>query len=176
VSEPDRIRPDGDHRCPSCGSPRYVSVSLDGAWTRRAQCVPCGAYGDYLGPGWRGEQSLRTQERRAERARELLGHLPEWSRVQEHATDGAAAGRMWVQVSTALPTPPSFTEQIRRQVRHGMADVLEWCSIPVGPAPTDECHAVFVGGMLVVSEELAKAMGMPRGATGAWMSKPVGAS
>ncbi len=39
-------------RCPSCGSPRWVSVSLDGGWTRKAQCVPCGAYHPgTIGPG-----------------------------------------------------------------------------------------------------------------------------
>lgn len=31
-------------RCPACGSTRWVSVSLDEGWSRRAQCVPCGAY------------------------------------------------------------------------------------------------------------------------------------
>lgn len=30
-------------KCPNCGSSRWVSVSLDGGWTRRPQCVPCGA-------------------------------------------------------------------------------------------------------------------------------------
>lgn len=44
---------DGEHTCPKCGSTRYVSVSLNGGLTRIAQCVPCGAYGDKLGPGWR---------------------------------------------------------------------------------------------------------------------------
>jgi transcription elongation factor Elf1 len=39
--------------CPRCGSPRWVSVSLDGGWTRHAQCVPCGAYHEpVIGPGW----------------------------------------------------------------------------------------------------------------------------
>lgn len=38
--------------CPRCGSPRWVSVSLDEGWTRRAQCVPCGAYHPgVIGPG-----------------------------------------------------------------------------------------------------------------------------
>jgi hypothetical protein len=31
-----------DLSCPSCGSARFVGVSLDGGNTRRAQCVPCG--------------------------------------------------------------------------------------------------------------------------------------
>jgi hypothetical protein len=39
--------------CPRCGSPRWVAVSLDGGWTRRAQCVPCGAYHEpVIGPGF----------------------------------------------------------------------------------------------------------------------------
>lgn len=39
--------------CPRCRSPRWLSVSLDGAWTRRAQCVPCGAlHPPVIGPGW----------------------------------------------------------------------------------------------------------------------------
>jgi transcription elongation factor Elf1 len=39
--------------CPRCGSPRWVSVSLDEGWTRRAQCVPCGAiHRPVIGPGW----------------------------------------------------------------------------------------------------------------------------
>jgi transcription elongation factor Elf1 len=42
-----------EHRCPRCGSKSWVSVSLNGGYTRIAQCVPCGAYGDYLGPGWK---------------------------------------------------------------------------------------------------------------------------
>jgi len=42
-----------EHRCPRCGSKSWVSVSLNGGWTRLAQCVPCGAYGDKLGPGWK---------------------------------------------------------------------------------------------------------------------------
>jgi hypothetical protein len=32
-----------DIPCPKCGSPRWVSISLDGGSTRRAQCVPCGS-------------------------------------------------------------------------------------------------------------------------------------
>ncbi len=40
-------------RCPRCGSPRWVGVSLDEGWTRRAQCVPCGALHEpVIGPGW----------------------------------------------------------------------------------------------------------------------------
>lgn len=42
--------------CPRCGSPRWLSVSLDGGWSRRAQCVPCGAYhAPVIGPGWKAK-------------------------------------------------------------------------------------------------------------------------
>lgn len=45
-----------ERRCPACRSPRWVSVSFDGGWTRRAQCVPCGkVHADPLGPGWRAQ-------------------------------------------------------------------------------------------------------------------------
>lgn len=38
--------------CPRCGSTRWVSVSLNGGWTRVPQCVPCGAiHPATLGPG-----------------------------------------------------------------------------------------------------------------------------
>jgi transcription elongation factor Elf1 len=41
-------------RCPRCGSTRWVSVSLNGGYTRQAQCVPCGAYHPgNIGPGWK---------------------------------------------------------------------------------------------------------------------------
>jgi transcription elongation factor Elf1 len=40
--------------CPVCGSERWVSISLDQGYTRRAQCVPCGAiHPGVIGPGWR---------------------------------------------------------------------------------------------------------------------------
>ncbi|RKR92812.1 hypothetical protein BDK92_7294 [Micromonospora pisi] len=43
--------------CPRCGSPQWVSVSLDGGWTCKAQCVPCGAYHPgAIGLGWRSLQ------------------------------------------------------------------------------------------------------------------------
>lgn len=42
--------------CPRCGSPRWVSVSLDEGWTRRAQCIPCGAYhAPVIGPGYKAK-------------------------------------------------------------------------------------------------------------------------
>lgn len=47
VEEPE------EPRCPKCKSTRWVSVSLDGGYTRKAQCVPCGAYHVVnIGPGW----------------------------------------------------------------------------------------------------------------------------
>lgn len=49
-SETPRPKP----TCPRCGSLRWVSVSLNGGWTRLAQCVPCGAYHKVvIGPGWK---------------------------------------------------------------------------------------------------------------------------
>lgn len=52
-SSPDIEKP----RCPQCGSTRWVSVSLDEGWTRRAQCVPCGAYHKpMIGPGYKSKQ------------------------------------------------------------------------------------------------------------------------
>lgn len=38
-------------RCPRCRSGRYVSASIDGGWTRHAQCVPCGRIHARLGRG-----------------------------------------------------------------------------------------------------------------------------
>lgn len=47
-------------RCSGCGSPRWVSVSLDDGYTRRAQCIPCGTYHEpVIGPGW---QSARFRD------------------------------------------------------------------------------------------------------------------
>lgn len=46
--------PPNKPQCPRCGSARWVSVSLDGGYTRRAQCVPCGAHHKpMIGPGWK---------------------------------------------------------------------------------------------------------------------------
>lgn len=40
--------------CPRCRSTEWVSVSLDGGWTRKAQCVPCGhVQPKTIGPGWK---------------------------------------------------------------------------------------------------------------------------
>lgn len=50
AADPD----EAERTCPRCGSPEWVSVSLDQGYTRRAQCVPCGHYHPgILGPGWR---------------------------------------------------------------------------------------------------------------------------
>lgn len=66
-----------------------------------------------------------------------------------------AFGGLPVVVSPGLPIPPSFGESIRRRVRHGLADVLEWCGQDVGPKPDAVTHAVVsadpvVGGAAVV--------------------------
>jgi len=48
--------------CSSCGSNQWVSVSLDGGWSRRAQCVPCGTIRPgIIGPGW--QAGFRACER-----------------------------------------------------------------------------------------------------------------
>lgn len=67
-------------------------------------------------------------------------------------------GGVPVMVSSALPTIPSFGEDIRRRVRHGLADVLTWLGEDVGPAPGEPSHAYAMGGRLVVSQELADRM------------------
>lgn len=55
TAEPGKVdHTDTKPSYPRCASPRWVSVSLDGGFTRRAQCVPCGAVHDpVIGPGWR---------------------------------------------------------------------------------------------------------------------------
>jgi transcription elongation factor Elf1 len=48
-----------ERTCPRCNSTRWVPVSLDTGWTRRAQCVPCGAiHPGTIGPGWKTEMFL----------------------------------------------------------------------------------------------------------------------
>jgi transcription elongation factor Elf1 len=48
------IKAVNEPQCPCCGSPKWVSVSLDTGFTRRAQCVPCGAiHKPVIGPGWK---------------------------------------------------------------------------------------------------------------------------
>lgn len=46
-----------------------------------------------------------------------------------------------VHIAPWLPLVPHHTEQARRIVRHGMADVLKWLGEDVGPKPSDEAHA-----------------------------------
>lgn len=54
--------------CPRCGSPRWVSVSLNEGYTRVPQCVPCGAiHKATLGPGWKAEYERRGREIRREK-------------------------------------------------------------------------------------------------------------
>lgn len=44
--------PEETFRCPRCGSNRFVSVSFDGGYIRRPQCVPCGhLHPDFYGYG-----------------------------------------------------------------------------------------------------------------------------
>lgn len=53
-----------------------------------------------------------------------------------------------------LPIEPSWGEQIRRRVRHGLADVLEWLGEDVGPAQHAETQAIGTLGGLMVSRDL----------------------
>lgn len=64
--------------------------------------------------------------------------------------------RVEVVVSFSLPLSPSFKEDIRRQVRWGLKDILDWCGIPVGPRPGEPTHALMIGGVLFVSRELER--------------------
>jgi hypothetical protein len=44
--------PEEAFRCTRCGSNRFVSVSFDGGFIRRPQCVPCGKVdGRFFGYG-----------------------------------------------------------------------------------------------------------------------------
>lgn len=49
--------------CPACGSGRYVSVSFDRGWTRKAQCVPCGRVHAKLGGGDADRARARAEDR-----------------------------------------------------------------------------------------------------------------
>ena len=53
-----------------------------------------------------------------------------------------------------LPMYPSPSEDARRIVRHGMADVLAWLGEEVGPKPGEAAHALQHQGGLLVSQEL----------------------
>lgn len=59
-----------------------------------------------------------------------------------------------VHVTPILPTHPTFSESIRRRVRHGLADVLEWLGEDVGPYPDEPTHAFRIGNSLYVSQWL----------------------
>ena len=60
-----------------------------------------------------------------------------------------------IYVSEFLPLAPTMADDVRRQVRHGLADVLEWLGEDVGPAPGEPTHAIQAGVALLVSPELA---------------------
>lgn len=62
---------------------------------------------------------------------------------------------MPVVVSDALPTHPGELEDVRRRVRHGLADVIEWCGDAVGPKPGEPTHAILMNGRLHVSRVIA---------------------
>jgi hypothetical protein len=51
-----------------------------------------------------------------------------------------------VVVLTSLPIVPSDGTNARRMVRHGLADVLEWLGLDVGPEPYEEQHAFISSG------------------------------
>jgi len=60
-----------------------------------------------------------------------------------------------VIVSPGLPGPaPSLAEDTVRQVRHGLANVLEWLGEDVGPLPGARTHMIQAGNTLFVSTEL----------------------
>jgi hypothetical protein len=49
--------PEENFQCQRCGSSRFVSISLDGGYTRRPQCVPCGRVDSrYFGHGWKSSK------------------------------------------------------------------------------------------------------------------------
>ena len=53
-----------------------------------------------------------------------------------------ALGGWPVVESSLLPTTPSSAEDARRIVRHGLADVLDWLGMEVGPEPGALTHVV----------------------------------
>jgi hypothetical protein len=48
-----------------------------------------------------------------------------------------------IVVSEQLPMEPTDAANARRIVRHGLADVLGWCGLDVGPAPGEPTHALL---------------------------------
>lgn len=59
-----------------------------------------------------------------------------------------------VVVTPYLPVEPTFAEQIRRRVRHGLADVLAWLGEEVGPEPTSPIGAITTPDAIYVSQEV----------------------
>lgn len=61
-----------------------------------------------------------------------------------------------VVVSPALPIRPSFSEDIHRRVRHGLADALACIGEEPGPEPGAATHAISVhrDGMMFVSQQV----------------------
>lgn len=59
-----------------------------------------------------------------------------------------------IYVTPALPRYPSELEDVRRRVRHGLADVIAWCGDDVGPKPGEPIHAVAHPDAVFVSQEL----------------------
>lgn len=59
-----------------------------------------------------------------------------------------------VIVSDALPYVPTFEEDIRRGVRHGMAEAVPWLRIEVGMKPGEATHAIQAHDTLYVSAEM----------------------
>jgi hypothetical protein len=56
-------------------------------------------------------------------------------------------------MAPGLPVAPTDAENIVRQVRHGLADVLEWLGEDVGPKPGACTHAVTTPTAMFVSQE-----------------------
>lgn len=63
---------------------------------------------------------------------------------------------MKVFISSGLPLYPSFNEDIVRQVRWGLKDVIEWLGEDVGPKPGEPIHCFYAWGtsLIFVSQEM----------------------
>lgn len=63
---------------------------------------------------------------------------------------------MKFSISPVLPLYPSFNEDIVRQVRWGLKDVIEWLGEDVGPKPGEPIHCFYVWGanLMFVSQEM----------------------
>lgn len=81
--------------------------------------------------------------------REALADRPGWS-------GAVRLGGIDVIISPALPSYPTFLEDIARRVRHGMKrlspDILR--NFDPGPEEGDPTHAVRYGNRLIVSSDL----------------------